>query len=64
MKKSNLNLSKSFIAVSEKRVISFTPPAYGILMRNIFTGDYAIAENSRVVLISFEQAENLLKTYF
>ena len=55
----------AFVEIGNRKVvISFDPPAVGILCRNIFSGEYIIAENSKVVPITFEQAENIIKTNF
>lgn len=64
MKNSALDFEKAYIPLSEKRIFSFDPPAYGILMRNIFTGEYIIAENSEVVPIDFEYGEKLIEDNF
>ncbi len=64
MKNSAFNFENAYVALSEKRIFSFNPPAYGFLMRNIFTGEYLIAENNRVVPIDFEQGEKLIKNNF
>lgn len=58
-------MSKEFIELGNgKNVISFAPPAMGKLCRNIFTGEYIIAEHNRAVPVTFEQGEKLIKTYF
>lgn len=64
MKNSTFNFENAYVALSKKRILSFNPPAYGILMRNILTGEYLIAENSRVVPIDFEQGEKLIENNF
>lgn len=64
MKKSDVIPTKEYVSVSDKKVISFNPPAYGILIRNIFTGEYMITEYSRNVPISFEQAEKIIEINF
>lgn len=64
MKNSATNFEKFYIALSDKRVFSFEPPAYGILMRNIFTGEYLMTENSRVVSVTEKQAENIIEINF
>jgi len=64
MKKHEINFENAYISLSQKVIVSVDPPACGILERNIFTGDYRIAENSRVVPLTFEQAENLIEINF
>lgn len=64
MKKLDVNFENGYIALSQKIIFSFDPPACGILERNIFTGDYRIAENSRTVPLTFEQGENLIEINF
>ncbi|MBR4858828.1 MAG: hypothetical protein IKU08_06545 [Clostridia bacterium] len=64
MKKSVSNFENAYIPVSDKKVMSFDPPAYGILKRNILTGDFLIAENSRCVPVTEEQAENIIEINF
>lgn len=64
MKNSAFDFENAYVTLSEKRIFSFNPPAYGFLMRNIFTGEYLIAENNRVVPIDFEQGEKLIKNNF
>lgn len=60
-----IKISKEFIEQGKgKNVINFDPPAVGKLYRNIFSGEYIISENSRVVPVTFEQAENIIKTNF
>ena len=49
MKKLDVNFESGYIALSQKIIFSFDPPAGGILERNIFTGDYRISENSRAI---------------
>ncbi len=64
MKKSDVNFENAYVALSEKRVFCFEPPAYGILMRNIFTGEFMIAQNSRNVAVPYEQAEKIIEINF
>ncbi len=64
MNKSGVNFPNAYIALSDKKVMSFNPPVYGVLMRNIFTGDYRIDENSRVIPLAFEQGEKLIEGYW
>lgn len=60
-----IKISKEFIELGKgKNVINFDPPAIGRLMRNLFSGEYIIAEKNRVVPVTFEQAENLIKFNF
>lgn len=64
MKKSTVNFENSYIALSDKKVMSFDPPTYGIMMRNIFTGKFLIAENSRCVPVTEDQAEKIIELNF
>lgn len=64
MKKANTNSMNAFIPVSQKRVFSFEPPAYGILMKNIFMGECIISEFSKIVSLTQEQGEKVIKTNF
>lgn len=64
MKNSAFDFENAYVTLSKKRIFSFNPPAYGILVRNIFTGEYLIAENSRAVPIDYEQAEKLIENNF
>ena len=47
-----------------KNIVSFNPPAYGKLYRSILTGEYVIKELRRVVPITFDQAEDIIKNNF
>lgn len=64
MKKLHRKFENAYITLSQKVIVSFDPPACGILQRNIFTGDYRIVGNGRVVPLSFEQGENLIEINF
>ncbi|MEE1012442.1 MAG: hypothetical protein U0L11_10485 [Acutalibacteraceae bacterium] len=64
MKKLDVNFKNGYIALSQKIIFSFDPPAYGIIERNIFTGDYRIVGGSRTVPLTFEQGENLIESDF
>ena len=64
MKKTDVNFENAYVALYEKRVFCFEPPAYGIMMRNIFTGEFMISENSRNVPVPFEQAEKIIEINF
>lgn len=64
MKKSDTNSMKSYIAVSDKKVISFNPPAYGVLTKGVFTGQYIIAEHNRIVPLTIEQADEVIEINF
>ena len=58
-------ITKEFIEIGNgKNIISFDPPAVGRLMRNIFTGEYIIAELRKDVPITFEQGEKLIELNF
>ena len=62
--KTTKNFNK-FIEISNgENVISFNPPAYGKLHRSILTGEYVIKEINRIVPITFEQAEEIIKNNF
>ena len=64
MKKHEINFKNAYIALSQKVIFSFEPPACGILERNIFTGDYRIVGGSRTVPLTFKQGENLIESDF
>ena len=64
MKKLDVNFENVYIALSQKIIFNFDPPACGVLERNIFTGEYRIAENRRVVPLTSEQGENLIEINF
>ena len=64
MKKSNVIPTKEYVSVSDKKVFSFKPKAYGVLMKSIFTGQYIIAEHNRIVPLTIEQADEVIEINF
>lgn len=64
MRKLHTDFENAYIALSQKAVVSFDPPACGILQRNIFTGDYRIVGGNKIVPLTFEQGENLIEINF
>lgn len=58
-------IKNEFIELGKgKNIISFNPTAVGKLCRSIFTGEYVIKELNRVIPVTFEQAEKLIKNNF
>ena len=58
-------LSKNFVEIgSGKTVICFEPPATGKLYKSVFTGKCCIVSNSKVVHLTSDQSEELIKNNF